>query len=55
MLGTVVALVFYHIWWPSPFHTENFDTMAHPRKMHFDLDEQEERDEEDLLLGGEEV
>jgi hypothetical protein len=50
-----MALVFYHIWWPSPFHTVNFDTMAHPRKTHVDLDEQEVRDEEDLLLGAEEV
>jgi len=56
-LGTLIALTTYHIWWPSPFVSSNFESMAYPRKTHVELEEQireHERqgvDDQEPLLG----
>lgn len=52
IIGTVIALVMYHVWWPSPFSCQNFDTMAMPLETHRTVDVVEE---ESALLGEGEV
>jgi len=62
-LGTVIALAVYHIWWPNPLSSANYEIMGFPRKTHLDLEEETElrlRNEEDTeseeqLLGEERV
>jgi len=41
-LGTLIAVATYLIWWPSPFSSENYETMDTPRKTHLDLEEEEQ-------------
>ena len=52
-LGTLIALLIYHIWWPSPFTSANFDTMGVPRKSHADNDVNAET--QDLLNDADQV
>lgn len=59
-IGTILALIIYHIYHPTPFLSSNYDIMPFPRKTHKELtDEQMDVDgdaeEEEALLGDERV
>lgn len=58
VLGTLIALLIYHIWFPSPFSTANFETMGFPRKTHREIEDDArelEAEESEPLLGEEQV
>jgi hypothetical protein len=54
-----LALIVYHVYYPTPFLSSNYEIMAAPRKTHKELDdeiEEEGTDEErEELLGEEQV
>lgn len=44
----MIALVFYHIWWPCPFISDNFAIMQRPRKTHIELEDLADEGNDDL-------
>lgn len=59
LIGTIIAFIVYHLYFPSPFFSSNYETMAFPRKTHKDLEEEQldedDAEEQEDLLGEERV
>lgn len=59
VIGTILALIIYHIYHPTPFLASNYEIMAYPRKTHRELADDLMEDgidtEEEALLGDERV
>lgn len=59
VIGTILALIIYHIYHPTPFLSSNYDVMAYPRKTHRELEDVQadlvDAEDEEALLGDERV
>lgn len=60
IIGTILALIIYHIYHPTPFLSSNYEIMACPRKTHKEVEDEQlgedgDSDEEEQLLGDDRV